>query len=83
MSRQMYYSQLWEDEEKFPGLSKWVSGKEGEKTFSCKLCNSKPLQLRNMGVEALKTRQKTSGYIKKVKASKNQMSVAKSYASKK
>ena len=36
-----------------------------------------------MGVEALKTRQKTSGYIKKVKASKNQMSLAKSYASKK
>ena len=77
MSRQTYYSQLWEDEEKFPEL--WVSGKEGEKTFSCKLC--KPLQLGNMGVKALKTLQKTSGHIKKVEASKNQMSLAKSFAS--
>ena len=81
MSRQTYYSQLWEDEEKFPELSKWVSGKEGEKTFSCKLCNSKPLQLGNMGVKALKTHQKTSGHIKKVEAGKNQMSLAKSFAS--
>ena len=81
MSRQTYYSQLWEDEEKFPELSKWVSGKEGEKTFSCKLCDSKPLQLGNMVVKALKTHQKTSGDIKKVEASKKQMSLAKSFAS--
>ena len=81
MSRQTYYSKLWEDEEKFPELSKWVLGKEGEKTFSYKLCNSKPLQLGNMGVKALKTHQKTSGHIKKVKASKNQMSLTKLFAS--
>ena len=80
MSRQTYYSQLWEDEKKFPELSKWVSGKEGKKTFSCKLCNSKPLQLGNMGVKTLKTHQKTSGYIK-VEPSKNQMSLARSFAS--
>ena len=54
MSRQTCYSHLWEDEKKFPELSKWVSGKEGEKTFSCKLCNPKPLQLGHMGVKALK-----------------------------
>ena len=81
MLRQTYNSQLWEDEEKFLELSKWVSGKGGEKTFSCKLCDSKPLQLGNMGVKALKTHQKTSGHIKKVEASKNQMSLAKSFAS--
>ena len=62
-------------------LSKWVSVKEGEKTFSCKLCNSNPLQLGNMGVKALKTHQKTSGHINKVEASKNQMFLAKSFAS--
>ena len=55
MSRQTYDSQLWEDEEKFPELSKEVQGKEGEKTFSCKLCNAKPLELGNIGVKALKT----------------------------
>ena len=61
----------------FPELSKWVSGKEGEKTFSCKLCNSKPLQVGNMGVlgnigvKALKTHQKRSGDIEKVETSKN------------
>ena len=81
MLRQAYYSQLWEDEEKFPELSNWVSDKEGEKTFSCKLCDSKPLQLGNMGVKALKIHQKTYGHIKKVEASKNQMSLAKSFAS--
>ena len=81
MSRQKYYSQSWEDEGKFPELSKWVSGKEWEETFSCKLCNSKPLQLGNTGVKALKTHQKTSGYIKKVEASKNQISLANSFAS--
>ena len=80
MSRQTYYSQLWEAEEKFPELSKWVSSK-GEKTFSCKLCNSKTLQLGNMGVKALKAHQKASGHIKKFEASKNQMSLAKSFAS--
>ena len=80
MSRQMYYSQLWEAEEKFPELSKWVLSK-GEKTFSCKLCNSKTLQLGNMGVKALKAHQKASGHIKKFEASKNQMSLAKSFAS--
>ena len=39
MSRQTYYSKLWEDEENFPELSKWALGKEGEKIFSSKLCN--------------------------------------------
>ena len=43
MLRQAYYCQLWEDEEKFPELSNWVSDKEGEETFSCKLCDSEPL----------------------------------------
>ena len=80
MSRQMYYCQLWEDQKKFPELSKWFSGKEGKKTFSCKLCNSKPLQLGNMVVKTLKTHQKTSGYIK-VEPSKNHMSLARSFAS--
>ena len=81
MSRQTYYSKLWEDEENFPELSKWALGKEEDKTFSCKLCNSKPLQLGNMGVKALKTYQKTSGHIKKVETSKNQISLVKSFAS--
>ena len=67
MLRQTYNSQLWEDEEKFQELSKWVSGKGGEKTFSCKLCDSKSLQLGNMGVKALKTHQKTSGISRKLK----------------
>ena len=80
MLRQTYYSQLWEDEKKFPELLKWVLGKEEKKTFSCKLCYSKPLQLGNMGVKTLKTHQKTSGYIK-VELSKNQMSLARSLAS--
>ena len=80
MSRQTYYCQLWEDEKKFPKLSKWISGKEGRKTYSCKLCNSKPLQLGNMGVKTLKTHQKTSGYTK-VEPCKNQMSLARSFAS--
>ena len=80
MPRQTYYSQLWEDEETFSGLSKWVSVTEGEKSLSCKLCNSKPLQFGNMGVKALKTHQKTSGHIKKVETSKNQMSLVKSFA---
>ena len=34
-----------------------------------------------MELKALKTRQKTYGHIKKVEASKNQMSLAKSFAS--
>ena len=34
-----------------------------------------------MGVKALKTHQKTSGHIKKVEASKNQVSLAKSFVS--
>ena len=80
MPRQTYYSQLWEDEETFSGLSKWVSVTEGEKSLSCKLCNSKPLQFGNMGVKALKTHQKTSGHIKKVETRKNQMSLVKSFA---
>ena len=80
MLRQTYYSQLWEDEKKFPELLKWVLGKEEKKTFSCKLCYSKPLQLGNVGVKTLKTHQKTSGYIK-VELSKNQMSLARSLAS--
>ena len=80
MPRQTYYSQLWEDEETFSGLSKWVSVTEGEKSLSCKLCNSKPLQFGNMGVKALKTHQKTSGHIKKFEACKNQMSLAESFA---
>ena len=44
------------------------------------LCDSKPLQLGNMGVKALKTHQKTYGHIKKFEASKNQTSLAKSFA---
>ena len=70
MSRQTYYTSTWEDREKFPDISKWVFGKEGEKTFKCKLCNSKPLQLGNMGVKALKTHQKTSRHIKNVEENK-------------
>ena len=71
MSRQTYYSQLWEDEEKFPELSKWVLDKEGEKTFSCKLCDSKPLQLGNMVVKALKLIRKHVEISRKLKLVKS------------
>ena len=52
--KQTYYSKDWEKPERYLKISKLVVGKEGSTGYSCRICNSKTLQLGNMGVEALK-----------------------------
>ena len=54
-------------------------GKRGEKTFCCRICHMKPLQLGNMGIKALMTHGKTFSHIKKVEAIKSQSSHSNSF----
>ena len=54
-------------------------GKRGEKTFCCRICHTKPLQLGNMGIKSLMTHGKTSSHIKKVEAIKSQSSHSNSF----
>ena len=57
MSRQTNYTNECRKKEKFPEISRWISGKIGDKTFVCKVHNRRPLQLGNVGIKASKTQQ--------------------------
>ena len=39
MFRQAYYTSEWENKNKYPEISLWISGKAGEKTFCCRICH--------------------------------------------
>ena len=57
----------------------WTSGKAGEKTFCCRICHTKPLQLGNIGIQVLRTHGKISSHIKKIEANKSQSALSKSF----
>ena len=59
MSRQTYYIREWENKNNYPEISLWISGKTGEKTFYCRICYTKPLQVGNVGIKALRTHEKS------------------------
>ena len=68
MSRQTHYTSEWENKNEYPEISLWISGKADEKTFCCRICHKKPLQLGNMGIKALRTHGKNiQPYKKKLK----------------
>ena len=58
--KQTYYSEEWEDAEKYPEISQCVAGTPGGNVFGCRRCKSKEKQLGNMGVQALKKHQKSA-----------------------
>ena len=69
------YGKIKRDSLKY--LNVLFDGKIGEKTFFGKLCNLNPLQLFNVGTEALRIDQKTSSQIE---ANKSQASLTKLFA---
>ena len=79
MSRQTYYTGKWEKKNKYPEISFWILGKAGEKTFCCRICHTKPLELGNVKVKALRTHGQSSSHIKKVETNKSQSSLSKSF----
>ena len=79
MSRQTYCTREWEIKNKYPEISLWISGKAGGKPFCCRICHTKPFQLGNMGIKALRTHEKTSSHIKKVETNKSHSSLSKSF----
>ena len=79
MSRQTCYTSKWENKNKYPEISLLISGKAGEKTFCCRICHKKPLQLGNVGIKALRPHGKTSSLIKIVETNKSQSSLWKSF----
>ena len=79
MSRQTYCTSEWEIKNKYPEISLWISGKAGGKPFCCRICHTKPFQLGNMGIKALRTHEKTSSHIKKLETNKSYSSLSKSF----
>ena len=65
MSRQTYYTSERENKNNYPEICLWISEKTGEKPFCCGICHTKPLQLENMGITALRTHGKTSTHVRK------------------
>ena len=55
MSRRTYYVSEWEHKNNYPEISLSISGKICEKTYCCRICHTKPLQLGNMGIKELRT----------------------------
>ena len=78
MSGQTFYISEWENKNKYPETSLWISSKADEKTFCCRICHEKPLQLGNMEIKALRTLGKRSSHITKIEANKNQSTLSKS-----
>ena len=66
MSRQTYYISKWENKNNCPDIPLQISGKTGEQAFCCRICHTKPLQLGNMGIKALRTHGKTFSDVERV-----------------
>ena len=54
MSEKTYYNPEWEELQKYPDFSCWISKGKDEKIFPCELCSGSSLRLGNMAMIALK-----------------------------